>query len=91
MIAQSTREKAEPSDWYQSRFGPAEKKPFDFIPPLTDLALNVVAANFTSRPTFAGIPKKFREKFTTLLPTTLPLEITAPLIENESYWKRCPV
>ena len=77
------------SDWHVARWGPDESKPFDFIPPLTALALRVVAANFTSRPTFAGIPKKFEEKFTSLLPTNHLLEITAPLIENESFWKRC--
>jgi hypothetical protein len=81
--------KPKESDWHVARWGAEEDKPFDFIPPLTALSLRIVAANFTSRPTFAGIPKKFQEKYTELLPTNLALEITAPLIENESYWKRC--
>lgn len=44
-----------------------------------------------ARPTFAGIPEKFKERLISLLPSSpaMPLDISAPLIEDESYWKRC--
>ena len=58
-------------------------------PPLSDLCVQVIAANFASRPTLRGIPMRYINRVTELLPTSLPLEVTGPLIDDEGYWKRC--
>jgi len=57
--------------------------------PLADLCVQVIAANFKNRPTLRGIPTRYINRVTELLPTSLPLEVTAPLIDDEGYWKRC--
>ena len=58
-------------------------------PPLSDLCVQVIAENFASRPTLRGIPMRYINRVTELLPTSLPLEVTGPLIDDEGYWKRC--
>lgn len=58
-------------------------------PPLSELCVQIIAANFASRPTLRGIPTRFIERVTELLPTSLPLDVTGPLIDDEGYWKRC--
>jgi len=57
--------------------------------PLADMCVTVIAANFKNRPTLRGIPTRYIHRVTDLLPTNLPLEVTAPLIDDEGYWKRC--
>uniref|UniRef100_A0A7S4KSM8 Uncharacterized protein n=1 Tax=Guillardia theta TaxID=55529 RepID=A0A7S4KSM8_GUITH len=76
---------------HTARFGKAEEDvaPLTFVKPLTDLCLQSAALNFKSRPTFAGIPEKFKENLCKLIPTDLPLQVSAPLIESDVYWKRC--
>ena len=56
--------------------------------PLADMCVAVIANNFKNRPTLRGIPTRYINRVTELLPTTLPLEVTAPLIDDEGYWKR---
>ena len=58
-------------------------------PPLSELCVGVLAANFASRPTLRGIAPRYINRMTELLPTDLPLEVTGPLIDDEGYWKRC--
>jgi len=58
-------------------------------PPLSELCVQVIAENFASRPTLRGIPMRYINRVTELLPTSLPLEVTGPLIDDEGYWKRC--
>ena len=60
-------------------------------PPLSELCVRVLAANFANRPTLRGIAPRYINRLTELLPTTLPLEVTGPLIDDEGYWKRCAV
>jgi len=57
-------------------------------PPLADLCVIVLAENFALRPTLRGIPTRYIPRVTELLPTSLPLDVTAPLIDDESFWKR---
>jgi len=57
--------------------------------PLTELCLEVVAANFRCRPTLRGVPAQQVGLLSELLPTDLPLEVTAPLIDREEFWQRC--
>ena len=58
-------------------------------PPLSELCVRVLAANFSTRPTLRGIAPRYINRMTELLPTGLPLEVTGPLIDDEGYWKRC--
>ena len=58
-------------------------------PPLSELCVGVLAANFANRPTLRGIAPRYINRMTELLPTDLPLEVTGPLIDDEGYWKRC--
>jgi len=76
---------------HNARFGGADKAPLEFVPPLTSLCLVAAAQNFKLRPTFAGVPDKFKDRMISMLPTapTLALEISSPLIDDESYWRRC--
>ena len=60
-------------------------------PPLSELCVRVLAANFSSRPTLRGIAPRYINRVTELLPTSLPLEVTGPLVDDEGYWKRCSV
>tara|TARA_B100000524_G_scaffold178694_1_gene91967 strand:+ start:717 stop:1934 length:1218 start_codon:yes stop_codon:yes gene_type:complete len=55
---------------------------------LSELCLSVVAANFNDHPKFPGIPTHLLSRVTELLPTTLPLAMTAPNIDDDGYWKR---
>ena len=43
-------------------------------PPLSELCVRIIAQNFSNRPTLRGIPTRFVDRVTELLPTTLPLE-----------------
>ena len=58
-------------------------------PPLSELCVRIIAQNFSNRPTLRGIPTRFVDRVTELLPTTLPLDVAGPLIDDEPYWKRC--
>jgi hypothetical protein len=72
------------------RFGSSSSAALEFVPPLAQLCLKHVAANFCVRPTFSGIPEKFHAKLYTMLPPPheLTLAIAAPLLHDEGYWKR---
>lgn len=59
------------------------------VPPLTDLALNSIVKSFDTSPTYEELMNKHREQLLKSLPTDVPLKVTAPLIEDEDYWKRC--
>ena len=58
-------------------------------PPLSELCVRIIAQNFSNRPTLRGIPTRYINRVTELLPTTLPLDVTGPLIDDEGYWQRC--
>eukprot|EP00960_Hanusia_phi_P020688 609540-Hanusia_phi.AAC.1 len=70
---------------HTARFGKADEDvaPLTFVKPLTDLCLLSAAIHFKNRPTFAGIPEKFKENLCKLIPTDLPLQVSAPLIESD--------
>ncbi|KAI8843930.1 hypothetical protein BJ741DRAFT_589591 [Chytriomyces cf. hyalinus JEL632] len=55
---------------------------------LSELCLRVVVANFEKSPKLNGIPSKHRERVLSSISINLPLTIAAPLIPDESYWKR---
>jgi hypothetical protein len=39
--------------------------------------------NFRNRPTFAGVPERYKEHLAALIPTDIPLHVSGPLIDNE--------
>ncbi len=57
-------------------------------PPLTELCVEVLAANF-KHSNFRAIPPKFQTRVVEILPTDLPLDVTSPQIEDDYYWQRC--
>jgi hypothetical protein len=59
------------------------------VPPLTDLALNSLVQSFDTSPKYDELLDKHRDQLLKSLPTSVPLKVTAPLIEDENYWKKC--
>jgi len=59
------------------------------VPPLTDLALNSLVQSFDTSPKYDELLDKHRDQLLKSLPTNVPLKVTAPLIEDENYWKKC--
>ncbi|KAJ3099132.1 T-complex-associated testis-expressed protein 1 [Phlyctochytrium planicorne] len=55
---------------------------------LSDLCVKVIVANFEEKSILNGLPNKYRERVLESISVTLPLSIAAPLIPDESYWKR---
>ncbi|KAI8609480.1 hypothetical protein BC830DRAFT_1150276 [Chytriomyces sp. MP71] len=55
---------------------------------LSELCLRVIVANFEKSHQLNGIPAKHRERVLSSISVNLPLSIAAPLIPDESYWKR---
>ena len=76
---------------HTARFGKQaeEVAPLEFVRPLSQLCLRAAALHFRHRPTFAGVPEKYKDRLAALIPTDLPLHVSAPLIDSEIYWKRC--
>ncbi|KAJ3333504.1 T-complex-associated testis-expressed protein 1 [Blyttiomyces sp. JEL0837] len=56
---------------------------------LSELCVRVIVSNFEKSPQLSGIPVKYRDKVLGSLSVDLPLQITANLIPDESYWQRC--
>jgi hypothetical protein len=59
------------------------------VPALTDLALNSLVQSFDTSPKYDELIDKHREQLLKTLPTRVPLKVTAPLIDDETYWQRC--
>ncbi|TPX69387.1 hypothetical protein SpCBS45565_g02479 [Spizellomyces sp. 'palustris'] len=55
---------------------------------LSELCIRSIVANFEKRPVLSGIPAKYRERLLSSISVDLPLVITAPLIPDDTYWKR---
>ena len=76
---------------HTARFGdtPKDIQPLEFVRPLSELCLRAAALHFRNRPTFAGVPERYKDRLAGLIATDLPLHVSAPLIDSEIYWKRC--
>jgi hypothetical protein len=59
------------------------------VPALTDLALNSLVHSFDTSPKYNELLDKHRGQLLKSLPTSVPLKVTAPLIEDEKYWEKC--
>ncbi|KFU99940.1 T-complex-associated testis-expressed protein 1, partial [Pterocles gutturalis] len=59
------------------------------VPHLTELCLQHIAHNFEKNPILDRLLPEHRRKVLDRLSTGLPLAVTANLISDENYWKRC--
>lgn len=59
------------------------------VSPLTELCIQAIIRSFHVKPVLNELLPKHRTLLLSLLPTTTPISVTGPLIEEESYWKRC--
>ncbi|NXK46139.1 DRC5 protein, partial [Chauna torquata] len=59
------------------------------VPQLTELCLQHIVHNFTKNPVLDRLLPEHQRKVLDRLPTGLPLTVTANLISDEDYWKRC--
>ncbi|EDV21037.1 uncharacterized protein TRIADDRAFT_50874 [Trichoplax adhaerens] len=59
------------------------------VPLLRELCIKHIVGNFKENPILDGLNTKDRAKVLQLLPTDVPISISAGLIEDEGYWKRC--
>ncbi|KAM4693638.1 dynein regulatory complex subunit 5 [Discoglossus pictus] len=61
------------------------------VPLLTDLCLQHIVKNFEKNPIVDVLLPKHRAKVLDKISTSLPLQVTANLISQEDYWRRCCV
>ncbi len=59
------------------------------VPLLSELCSRVIVQNFQTHPRHDELPTKWRKKVLKEIPITLPLNITAKLVDSEEYWSRC--
>lgn len=59
------------------------------VPLLSELCTKAIVKNFQTHPRHDELPGKYRKKVLEQIPTSLPLDISASLISEESYWERC--
>ncbi|XP_068088763.1 dynein regulatory complex subunit 5 isoform X2 [Hyperolius riggenbachi] len=59
------------------------------VPLLSDLCLQHIVTNFQHKPILEELLPKHQAKVLDKLSTSLPLQITANLIDYEDYWRRC--
>lgn len=57
------------------------------FPKLQELAINVVADNYSLYPELEGVPKRVRDEIIEKAAKNLEIHIAAPNIHNESYWQ----
>ncbi|CAN2387519.1 sperm motility, partial [Pristimantis euphronides] len=59
------------------------------VPPLSDLCVRHIVHNFQHNPILVQLPPEDQSKILAQLSTSLPLSLTAPLVSDEGYWRRC--
>ncbi|XP_062952211.1 dynein regulatory complex subunit 5 [Cynocephalus volans] len=59
------------------------------VPLLTELCIQHIVKNFHKNPILKQLLPEHQQKVLDHLPPDLPLAVTANLIDNESYWRRC--
>ncbi|XP_004624463.1 T-complex-associated testis-expressed protein 1 [Octodon degus] len=59
------------------------------VPLLTELCIENIIKNFRINPILKQLPPEYQQKVLSHLPPDLPLAVTANLIEDEGYWRRC--
>uniref|UniRef100_A0A8C3YK47 Dynein regulatory complex subunit 5 n=1 Tax=Catagonus wagneri TaxID=51154 RepID=A0A8C3YK47_9CETA len=61
------------------------------VPLLTELCIQHIVKNFQNDPILKQLHPEHQKKVLSHLPPDLPLAVTANLIEDENYWRRCCV
>ncbi|KAI2652311.1 Dynein regulatory complex subunit 5 [Labeo rohita] len=61
----------------------------ELVPLLTTLCLQHIIKHFEGNPILDKLAPNYKAYVLQRLPTSLPLTVTANLISDESYWKRC--
>ncbi|ORX67365.1 RNI-like protein [Anaeromyces robustus] len=56
---------------------------------LSEICVNSIVNHFNEKPILKSLSKKYQKIVLDTISIDTPLEITAHLIEEESYWKRC--
>ncbi|OUM68144.1 hypothetical protein PIROE2DRAFT_58315 [Piromyces sp. E2] len=56
---------------------------------LSEICVDSIVGNFNQKPILNSLSNKYKNVVLDKISTDTPLEITAHLIEEESYWKRC--
>ncbi|XP_042527819.1 dynein regulatory complex subunit 5 [Dipodomys spectabilis] len=59
------------------------------VPLLTELCIQHIVTNFEKNPILTKLLPEHQQKVLSRLSPDLPLTVTANLIEDESYWRRC--
>ncbi|XP_004710933.1 dynein regulatory complex subunit 5 [Echinops telfairi] len=59
------------------------------VPQLTELCIQHIVKNFQNNPILKQLIPAHQQKVLDHLSPDLPLAVTANLIENENYWRRC--
>lgn len=59
------------------------------VPLLSELCIKVIVKYFQNYPRHDELNPKHRKRVLQQIPTSLPLKITANLIDSEDYWERC--
>ncbi|XP_039087071.1 dynein regulatory complex subunit 5 isoform X2 [Hyaena hyaena] len=59
------------------------------VPLLTELCIQQIVQNFQNNPILKQLLPEHKQKVLDLLSPNLPLAVTANLIHDESYWRRC--
>ncbi|ORX55850.1 hypothetical protein BCR36DRAFT_172959 [Piromyces finnis] len=56
---------------------------------LSEICVDSIVGNFNQKPILNSLSKKYKNIVLDKISTDTPLEITAHLIEDQNYWKRC--
>ncbi|XP_042189411.1 dynein regulatory complex subunit 5 [Callorhinchus milii] len=59
------------------------------VPTLVDLCLNHIITNFGSNPILKRLLKHHKERVLEKISTEIPIQVTANLVGDEGYWRRC--
>ena len=59
------------------------------VQPLVQLCLENLVQQFEDKPILDELPGKYRRQLLERLSTAVPLTLTAPHIEDDTYWERC--
>ncbi|KAF7646655.1 hypothetical protein LDENG_00184080 [Lucifuga dentata] len=81
---------SETEDWRKRRIRAEDPDwSLELIPPLSHLCLQSIVRNFEEKPTFEEIPPSQKDYVLQRLSPSLSLHVTANLISQDVYWKRC--
>ncbi|XP_054255078.1 dynein regulatory complex subunit 5 [Indicator indicator] len=78
-----------PGSYYTHRIIEDPEWSLATVPHLTELCLQHIADNFEKNPILDCLLPEHQKKVLARLSTGLPLAVTANLVSDEDYWKRC--